>query len=549
MPYSFSMEKTWLNEAVYQIYPRSFCDSNGDGIGDIKGIISKLDYLKKLGVGILWLSPIYQSPLFDMGYDVADYYKIHPDYGTMEDFDLLLEEAKKRDLKIVMDLVVNHTSDQHPWFQAALKGEAPYADYYVFKKGKAPGVPPNNWTSMFTGPAWEYVPALDSWYLHLYDKAQPDLNWHNPQVLQEVENILRFYLDKGVYGFRCDVINQIYKDSYADGKGHNPSGRGQEHYLMTEGNHRILRQLYEDVFSRYEDVVVIGETFNVDIPNGLRFINEHELDMFFTFEHMDVDKSLAGAFRKKFHPKALKEVLFKYQREIPWNANYFENHDQPRSVGRFVDSGALRDDGAKALAAILLTLKGTPFIFQGQELGVVNAPAKDPALSTDCATQAVLRMCRKMHLTKKMVFAICNRIDRDGCRAPMPWDEGAGQGFTSAEKAWLPFAESPSIHNAKIEENDANSVLNFYRTLLELRKKHIELRQGNFKELKSKGALFAYYRVLRTKTVLVMVNLSKKALRLPTYLCKVEGKTLLENAVGDRPGYLGPYGVKILDIA
>lgn len=546
--YSFSMEKTWIHEAVYQIYPRSFCDSNGDGIGDLKGIISKLDYLKELGVGIVWLSPIYASPLFDMGYDVADYYKIHPDYGTMEDFDELLREAKKRDLKIVMDLVVNHTSDQHPWFQAALKGEQPYADYYIFKKGKGKGVPPNNWTSMFTGSAWEYVPSLDSWYLHLYDKAQPDLNWHNPAVLEEVERILRFYLDKGVYGFRCDVINQIYKESYDDGKGKNPSGRGQEHYLMTEGNHRILRKLYENVFSHYEDVVVIGETFNVDIPNGLRFLKEHELDMFFTFEHMGVDKSIAGAFRKKFKPAKLREILYKYQREIPWNANYFENHDQPRSVGRFTELGPRRDDGAKALAALLLTLKGTPFIFQGQELGVINAPKKDPSQSLDCATQAVARLCKNMHLPKRLIYSVCNNIDRDGCRAPMPWDEGEGQGFTTSNSPWLPYAESPSTHNAKEEENSANSVLIFYRNLLKLRHDRPELRTGDFKEIETKGGLFAYYRCIQTKGLLVLVNLSKKPAKLPAYLRRVSGNVVIENAAGSKPGYLGPYGCKIIDI-
>lgn len=541
------MEQLWHSGVVYQIYPRSFCDSNGDGVGDIPGIISKLDYLKDLGVKIVWLSPIYKSPLFDMGYDVADYYSIHEALGTMDDFERLLAEAKKRDLKIVMDLVVNHTSNEHEWFKRALKGEQPYHDYYIFKKSPKKGVPPNNWTSMFTGPAWEYVPELDEWYLHLYDKAQPDLNWHNPAVLKEVEDILRFYLDKGVYGFRCDVINQIYKESFADGKGHAPSGRGMEHYLMTEGNHRILRTLYEDVFSHYPEHVVIGETFNVDIPNGLRFLNEKELDMFFTFEHMNVDKKLSGALPKKFKAENLREVLYRYQREIPWNANYFENHDQPRSVNRF-GSRDYRDDSAKALATILLTLKGTPFIYQGEELGMLNAPKKDPRESTDCAAQAVYRMIRKMHLPHWFAYKICNRLDRDACRAPMQWNEGENRGFTTVEKAWLPYAEDDGLHNVKIEENDAKSVLNFYKTLLKLRGKHDELTKGEFDPLPTKRSLFAYRRVHGKKAILILINLSHKLIVLPEYLRHIEGDVLLENACGDETGKLGPYGIRLVDI-
>ena len=542
------MEKTWIKGAVYQIYPRSFCDSDGDGIGDLKGIISKLDYIASLGVKIVWLSPIYKSPQFDMGYDVADYYAINEEYGTMDDFKTLLAEAEKRGLKIVMDLVVNHTSSQHPWFQAALKGEAPYHDYYIFKKGKKPGVPPNNWTSMFTGTAWEYVPELDEYYLHLYDKAQPDLNWHNPAVLDEVEKILRFYMDMGVYGFRCDVINQIYKDSFEDGKGMGASGKGQEHYLMKEGNHRILRRFYEDVFSKYEDHIVVGETFNVDIPNGIRFLAENELDMFFTFEHMAVDKALGGALPKRFKPESLREVLYKYQREISWNANYFENHDQQRSVGRF-GSLKYRDESAKCLAALLLTLKGTPFIYQGQELGMINAPKKDPETSLDCATQSIYRLCRKVHLPKWAAYRVCNKLDRDACRAPMAWAPGPTNGFTTAEKAWLPVAEDDGTHNVETEENNADSVLNFYRKLLKLRAKRDELTLGEFDGLPTKGPLFAYRRPLGTKCLLILLNLSDKPIALPEWLRHIDGEVLLRSNDGEDPTRLDRYGVRIIEAA
>ncbi|MCR5348682.1 MAG: alpha-glucosidase [Bacilli bacterium] len=540
------MEQLWKSGAVYQIYPRSFCDSNGDGVGDIPGIISKLDYIASIGVKIVWLSPIYKSPKFDMGYDVADYYEIDPEYGTMEDFERLLAEAKKRGLRIVMDLVVNHTSSEHPWFRAALKGEMPYHDYYIFKKGKKEGVPPNNWTSMFTGTAWEYVPELGEYYLHLYDKAQPDLNWRNPKVLEEVENILRFYLDKGVYGFRCDVINQIYKESFEDGAGRNPSGRGQEHYLMTEGNHRILRTLYEDVFSKYEDHIVVGETFNVDIENGIRFLRDKELDMFFTFEHVALDKGLFGALPKKVNPAKLREVLYKYQKSIPWNANYWENHDQHRCIARF-GSLKYRDASAKALGTLLLTLKGTPFIYQGQELGMLDAPMKDPETSTDCAAQAVLRLTKGFHLPKWLRYKICNGIDRDSCRAPMSWDNSINQGFTPGDKAWLLFAEDDGTHNVACEDKNPESVLNFYRKMLDLRAKHEELTHGNFDPLPSKGPLFAFRRVLGKASILVLINLSAKAIKLPVYLRNIEGKTLLSLGE-DIPAGLPPFGVRAIDV-
>lgn len=539
------MQPLWKTGAVYQIYPRSFCDSNGDGVGDIPGIISKLDYLADLGVKILWLSPIYKSPNFDMGYDIADYYQINEEYGTMEDFDSLLLEAKKRGLKTVMDLVVNHTSDQHPWFQKALKGEEPYHDYYIFRKGKKKGVPPNNWTSMFTGPAWEYVPERDEWYLHLYDKAQPDLNWHNPKVLEEVENIIRFYMDKGVYGFRCDVINQIYKETLEDGKGIAPSGRGSEHYLMKEGNHQILRKLYDDVFSHYEDHLVVGETINVDIPNGQRFLANNELDMFFSFAHMNVDKVLGGLLPGKFKPEKLKDVLYQYQKEIPWNALYFENHDQSRSVPRFGDEGKYRDASAKALATILLTLKGTPFIYQGQELGMLNAPDKDPATSLDCCAHSIGKLIAKIPMTKKMRFKVLNGFDRDRCRAPMNFDGSENRGFTTADRPWLPHAKDDGKHNVLEEAKDPNSVLNFYKKLLKLRQNHDEFTLGEFEPCPAKGALFAYRRYHGMSSVLVLVNLSDKPVKLPDYLNKIGGALLLsEGDIVDR-GTLPPYGVRI----
>ena len=536
------MEKLFHSSPIYQIYPRSFCDSNGDGIGDIQGIISKLDYLRDLGVKILWLSPIYKSPLFDMGYDVADYYSIHPDYGTMEDFDELLEEAKKRDMRIVMDLVVNHTSSEHEWFKRALKGEQPYHDYYVFKKGKGPKKAPNNWSSMFTGSAWKYVEGLDEWYLHLYAEQQPDLNWHNEDVVQEVEKILRFYLDKGVYGFRCDVINQIYKESYEDGKGIFPSGRGQEHYLMTEGNHRILRRFYDDVFSHY-DCVVIGETFNVDVQNGLRFIQNRELDMFFTFEHMDVTKKLGGAFTKKFKPQNLKKVLYSYQKSIPWNANYFENHDQQRSIEKFGDFEHHRAESAKALATILLTLRGTPFIYQGEELGTKNGPAKDPSLSQDCSVLMINELCRKMHLPKALRMKITSNLDRDRCRAMMPWSE---EDF--GKPAWLPATADEPSFTAEEETKCPDSIYSYYKKLIALRYEREELTKGSFEPVEAPAPLFIYQRVFENKRMLIVVNLSSKWAKLPAGLPIDSAEALVEQGSIDEKGRISPYGARVFAI-
>ena len=524
----------WKNATIYQIYPRSFCDSNGDGIGDIPGIISKLDYLASLGVKILWLSPVYESPLDDLGYDVSDYYKIHPDYGTMEDFDRLVKEASARDLRIVMDLVVNHTSDEHPWFIESKKKDSPYRDYYIWKEGRKPlgKEPPNNWTSMFTGPAWEYDKDTDSWYLHLYSKKQPDLNYHNPKVIEEVENILRFYLDKGVYGFRCDVINQIYKESFEDGKGHSKQARGIEHYLMKEGNHKILQKLYEDVFSKQE-CVVIGETYNVDKENGLRFLKDHEMDMFFQFEAMAVDQSESRAFAVAFKPEKLKNVLFKWQLEMPWNANYLENHDQRRSITRFGNEGTYWKESGKALALLNLTLSGTPFVYQGQEIGMIDKPMGEPEDSKDVAARTVDGILRKMFLPRFIRRKICNRIDRDHARTPMQWDNGASVGFSSSENTWIPInPRYKEIINVAAEEKDRFSILSFYRRLIHLREEEVALHEGAFEPIKTEGSLIAFKRVSEQGATLTLINLSPDSIPYPVELVK-ETKELLLSSYED----------------
>jgi oligo-1,6-glucosidase len=522
--------KPWQNHAVYQIYPRSFCDSNGDGIGDIPGIISKLDYLKELGVGILWLSPIYCSPNDDMGYDVSDYKAINPEYGTMEDFDRLIAEAKKRGLRIVMDLVVNHTSDEHRWFKESQKKDSPYCDYYYWREGKKNNtLPPNNWTSMFPGPAWEFVPEVGLWYLHLYGKKQPDLNWHNPKVLEEVESILRFWLDKGVYGFRCDVINQIYKESLEDGKGHSLSGRGIEHYLMTEGNHKILKTLQADVFSHY-DCVVIGETFKVDIPNGKRFL-AGEMNMFFQFDAMGLDKGVNPLWAKKFSPKKFMAVLYHWQQGVDWNANYLENHDQRRSISRFGDPRHYWKESGKMLGLLNFTLRGTPFVYEGEELGMLNYPYKEkPGEYQDVCCDFLAASFKKFHFPKRLAINFIDTYNRDHARSPMQWDSSLNAGFSSTEqKCWLPLNPNFLRVNAASEQKDPDSIYHFYQTLMKARLQNSALNLGEFLPLKGNSHVFAYRRKDQSQSLLVLLNFSKKAHRIPRRLRIKEGTLLLSN--------------------
>ena len=531
---AMSDQPLWHKEAVYQIYPRSFCDSNGDGIGDIPGIISKLDYLKSLGVGIIWLSPIYASPLDDLGYDISDYYKIHPDYGTMDDFDNLVKEADKRGLKIVMDLVVNHTSDEHQWFQESMKKDSPYHDYYYWREGKKPNgkQPPNNWTSMFTGSAWQYVPSVGEWYLHLYSKKQPDLNYHNPKVIEEVEKILNFYFDKGVYGFRCDVINQIYKESLEDGKGHSFSARGIEHYLMKEGNHQILRKLYEDVFSK-RDCVVIGETYAVDFKNGYRFLADHEMDMFFQFELMGVDQSKGRVFSRKFKTKNFKRIAYEWQKNIPWNANYLENHDQTRSISRFGDEKRFWKQSGKALALFNLTLRGTPFIYEGEEIGMLNKPMGEPENSRDVCALYINSIAKKMLLPRFWRKRLINRVDRDHARTPMQWDKTTSAGFSSTTSAWIPvnpnYLEGITVED---ENNDPDSILSFYRKLFSIRRQSIILQEGDFEPLSSADDVIAFRRNYEGGSMMTLINLSGKEHKLGMKCGKLSGKVILSNYPG-----------------
>ena len=519
--------KFFQNQIVYQIYPRSFCDSNGDGIGDIPGIISKLDYLKKLGVGILWLSPVYKTANADFGYDVSDYYSINPEYGTMQDMLRLIDEAKRKGIRIVMDLVVNHTSDEHEWFQSSIHPDSPYRDFYYWRKGKKNNTEaPNNWTSNFGGSAWTYVPEANAYYLHVFGKKQPDLDWHNPKVLDEVEKILRFWLDKGVYGFRCDVINQIWKEDLNDGK-KSLWVTGQEKYLMKEENHRILRQIYEDVFSKY-DCMVVGETYNVDFKNARRFTDK-ELDLAFQFDTVSSDRFLVPIFKTKFKPKKFKKTFFDWQRELDWNTLFLENHDQPRSLNRFGDTKKYFKESAKELAMILLTLRGTPFLYQGEEIGMTDYPLFRPEEYKDPVNFWLLDLLPKFHFSKKKTLQLIHNCNRDNARTPMQWGKGENADFTSGNETWLPVNPNYPEINVEVEEKDPDSILSFYRQLIQFRKEEPALLYGTFEPIKTKGSIMAFYRSYQGEMLFVLLNLTKKNQRLPHKISSLVGQVLFSN--------------------
>ena len=519
--------KFFQNQIVYQIYPRSFCDSNGDGIGDIPGIISKLDYLKKLGVGILWLSPVYKTANADFGYDVSDYYSINPEYGTMQDMLRLIDEAKRKGIRIVMDLVVNHTSDEHEWFQSSIHPDSPYRDFYYWRKGKKNNTEaPNNWTSNFGGSAWTYIPEANAYYLHVFGKKQPDLDWHNPKVLEEVEKILRFWLDKGVYGFRCDVINQIWKEDLNDGK-KSLWVTGQEKYLMKEENHRILRQIYEDVFSKY-DCMVVGETYNVDFKNARRFTDK-ELDLAFQFDTVSSDRFLVPIFKTKFKPKKFKKTFFDWQRELDWNTLFLENHDQPRSLNRFGDTKKYYKESAKELAMILLTLRGTPFLYQGEEIGMTDYPLFQPEEYKDPVNFWLLDLLPKFHFSKKKTLQLIHNCNRDNARTPMQWGKGENADFTSGNETWLPVNPNYPEINVEVEETDPDSILSFYRQLIQFRKEEPALLYGTFEPIKTKGSIMAFYRSYQGEMLFVLLNLTKKNQRLPHKISSLVGQVLFSN--------------------
>lgn len=523
------MEHRFFHDhVVYQIYPRSFCDSNGDGIGDIPGIISKLDYLQKLGIGIIWLSPVYATENHDFGYDVTDYRDINPEYGTLKDMDRLIQEAKKRGIRIVMDLVVNHTSDKHEWFLKSKDPKSEYHSYYYWRKGRKNNKkPPNNWTSNFGGSAWKYDEEVGEWYLHLFAEGQPDLDWHNPKVLQEVESILRFWLDRGVYGFRCDVINEIWKETLDDGKPRLFNFMvGKEHYLAKNGNHEILRKLHDDVFSKY-DCMTVGECGYLTYDSARRFTDK-ELDMVFSFDHLYVDQGAVPVFKKKYKGENMKKVLLGWQKNLNWNTLFFENHDQVRSVGRFT-SLLYKDIGAKMLATVIMTLRGTPYVYQGEEFGMVDYPMFTPDQYVDIVDAYIYKTARKLIPSKKLAMKLVHNMNRDNARIPVQWDSSTSAGFSSNEKTWLPVHPNFREVNAAIQEGNPDSILNYYRRIISLRNSCRPLSLGTIEEIDAPKSVLAFKRTYEGEEIKAFINLSDRPVKLGFSLGDKGSEMLLNN--------------------
>jgi len=534
------MKAWWKDRIAYQIYPRSFQDTNGDGIGDIPGIISRLDEIKDLGAGIIWLSPVYKSPDADNGYDISDYCSIDPKFGSMADMEKLFAEAAKRDIKIIMDLVINHTSDEHEWFKKSKDPASPYRDYYIWRPPKTTQdgkkVPPNNWTGFFMGDVWEFDEKSGEYYLHLFDKKQPDLNYKNPKIIEEIKHILKFWLDKGASGFRCDVINIIYKTSLEDGKKSN-AVQGLEHYKSQEGNHAILRELRRDVLDHY-DCFTVGETVMVDLEDAKLLSDESrkELNMLFYFEHLEIDRCIARFIPKKFYASRLLEVLTKWQQGLDWNALYFENHDQARIVSHFGAAKKPSPDGspaaywqrsAKMLAILELTLRGTPFIFQGQEIGMTNFDFKSLDEVNDVESHGLNKLMKKMYVPGFLRWHWIKASSRDNSRTPMQWDGGENSGFTKA-KPWLGINSNYKYINRAAQKNDPDSVLNFYKTLIPIRQKSECLKHGEFLPLYADNRLMLYRRKLGKEVYTIGLNFSSRTVKLPNAISLI-GSPIISN--------------------
>lgn len=535
------MDKWWKERVVYQIYPRSFQDTNGDGIGDLPGIISRLDELKALGVGILWLSPVYRSPDADNGYDISDYRDINPKFGTMADMDRLFAEAEKRDIKIIMDLVINHTSDEHEWFKQSRDKASTYRDYYIWRPAKPDGSPPNNWTGFFMGSTWEFDTRSGEYYLHLFDKKQPDLNYHNPKVIEEVKNIMRFWLDKGAAGFRCDVINVIYKTSLEDGV-KSMAVRGIEHYKSQEGNHAILRELRRDVLDHY-DCFTVGETVMVDVAEAKELCDpeRRELDMVFYFNHLEVDRRVSRYVPKKFKAKNLLNVYTKWQQGLSWNALYLENHDQPRIVSHYGDDRAYWDRSAKLLATMQLTLRGTPFIYEGQEIGMTNFDFQSMKELKDVESFNIDRLMKGMHIPKWLRWRWIRLSSRDNARTPMQWSAEAGAGFTTGTP-WIGLNGNYKRINYAAQQGDGHSILSYYKRLIALRASSETLKFGDFTPLYANNHVMVFARTLGNERYVTLLNFSRRVAK-----ADFAGKVVVSNTdIATYEGRLQPWEAVVL---
>lgn len=517
-------------KVVYQIYPKSFQDTDGDGFGDLRGVIEHLDYLAELGVDYLWITPFFTSPQYDNGYDIADYRNIDPRYGTMEDFDELVREAAKRGMYLMMDMVLNHTSTKHEWFQKALKGDPKYRNYYIFKKGKN-GLPPTNWVSKFGGNAWSYLPETDEYYLHLFHVTQADLNWENPEVRQDIYDTVNFWLEKGVKGLRFDVINLISKpDVYEDDL------EGDGHRFYTDGPkiHQYLQELNENTFGKYDDVVTVGEMSSTTLENSIRYSNpeSNELSMIFSFHHLKVDYPSGNKWEiEPFRFHDLKKYLFTWQEEMEkgggWNALFWCNHDQPRIVSRIGNEKEYRVKSAKCLATAIHGLKGTPYIYQGEEIGMTNAGYTSIDEYMDIESLNYYNILKLQGKSEEEVIRILGAKSRDNSRTPMQWDASENAGFTKGTP-WLKVCDRYKEINTE-SRHEPDSVFQYYKELVKLRKELPVIQKGSVTPLlREDKEILAYKREYQGKELYVFCNFFDGEVKVP-YSIPEDCRSILSN--------------------
>ena len=554
------MQKAWWKEAVvYQIYPRSFMDSNGDGIGDLQGIIKKLDYIKNLGITVIWVSPIYKSPNKDNGYDISDYQAIMTEFGTMEDFDRMLSRAHELGIKIMMDLVVNHTSDEHAWFVESKKSvDNPYRDFYIWRKGKEDGSEPNNWGSCFSGSAWKYDPQTDMYFLHLFSKKQPDLNWDNPDVREHVFDMMNWWCEKGIDGFRMDVISLISKpEGLPDGV---PGENGYADSGCANGPHvhEYLKEMNKKVLSHY-NLITVGEASGVTLEEAKKYASADgsELNMVFQFEHVGSGPEGNNRFGKwdshKMSLPVWKKILSKWQTGLEgkaWNSLFLANHDQPRSVSWFGnDSAEYREISAKMLATCLHMMQGTPYVYQGEELGMCNAYFDKLEDYRDIESlNAYKELTETCGVSHEEMMGYLKRISRDNARTPMQWDDSANAGFTTGTP-WIKVNSNYKTVNAKQQTTDPDSVFSYYKELIRLRHENDIIVYGEYELLEPQNEeLFIYTRTWNNEQLMVLCNFTDKDVVIPAAVMAqipADAQILISNHVGNLEAVLRPYEARV----
>ncbi|HIT67858.1 MAG TPA: alpha,alpha-phosphotrehalase [Candidatus Merdisoma merdipullorum] len=536
------MAQDFKKSTVYQIYPKSFCDSNGDGLGDLKGVTGKLDYLQKLGVDYIWLTPFFVSPQNDNGYDVEDYYHIDPRYGTMEELEELIAEAKKRGIRLMFDMVFNHVSSHHEWFKKALEGDPYYKDFFFFRKGKENGEPPTNWESKFGGNAWEYVEKFDEYYLHLFHVTQPDLNWDNENVRKELQKVIRFWMEKGVKGFRFDVVNLISKSCFADDE----TGDGRKYYTDGPKVHQYLHELNQATFGTDTEIITVGEMSSTSIENCYSYAgaDTQELSMVFSFHHLKVD--FMGNEKWVLVPAdfgKLKDILFTWQTKMEehdaWNAVFWCNHDQPRVVSRFGNEGMFWRESAKMLGTVIHCMRGTPYIYQGEEIGMTNTDFTEIGQFKDVESLNHYRILQDKGLSASDALRIVQIHSRDNGRTPMQWDESRYAGFTDetcARKPWIGVNSNHVRINAASQINDEDSIFSHYRKLIKLRKDLDVIAYGSFVPLARKHpSVLAYKRIYGNQELLVVNNFYGRECVWKSGMDMGEYRCILSNYADENP--------------